>query len=181
MASIETKENFFLAFWRLFQQSSVADISVGKLTKCAGYNRSTFYEYFRDIYDLLDQFEQSVIQRFCRILNARSFTDGRFNGLESYLQGFLEAYMQYGEYFSVLLGDRGDPAFAGKLMGHIMDFWRARNVDTPALLEYACPAFLSILNTWQKADQKIPFERLMQVVLSAVGAAIEESKLQASV
>ncbi|MCD7750028.1 MAG: TetR/AcrR family transcriptional regulator [Oscillospiraceae bacterium] len=47
-----TRQRFLEAFWSLVREKPVAKISVSELTKRAGYNRSTFYEYFLDTDEL---------------------------------------------------------------------------------------------------------------------------------
>ncbi len=40
----------------------IEKISIRELTDTAGYNRTTFYNYFSDIYDVLDYIENSSIR-----------------------------------------------------------------------------------------------------------------------
>ncbi len=47
------RERLVEAFWQLLEGSSVADISVGAVTRAAGCNRGTFYYHFADIEELL--------------------------------------------------------------------------------------------------------------------------------
>ena len=51
----DTKKELIEAFWKLYAEKPVAKISVGSLCQLAGYNRTTFYNHFKDIYDLLEQ------------------------------------------------------------------------------------------------------------------------------
>ncbi len=174
--NMQTKKNFYKAFWELYKVNDISRISVVNVTKHAGYNRSTFYEYFIDIYDLLDQLEQVMIDEFCEILNERGFTDGKFNGMEIYVQGFVEAYQKYGDDLTVLLGKDGDPAFSGKIVDKMKDFWskwagnEAMNVEI--IIEFACPALLSIMSTWHDLGKSIPIEQLMNVILKMIRAVI---------
>lgn len=46
------RERLVEAFWQLLEESSVADISVGAVTRAAGCNRGTFYYHFADIEEL---------------------------------------------------------------------------------------------------------------------------------
>jgi AcrR family transcriptional regulator len=58
----QTRENLIQAFWGLYRQKKIEHITIKNITTRAGYNRSTFYEYFVDIYDLLNQFEDSLLE-----------------------------------------------------------------------------------------------------------------------
>lgn len=50
-----TKGNFTTALFKLCREKEFTRISVKDICSCAGYHRSTFYEYYSDIYDLRDQ------------------------------------------------------------------------------------------------------------------------------
>ena len=57
----KTKQDLIDAFWALYCQKRIDKITVKEITQKAGYNRSTFYEYFIDIYDVLEQIETAII------------------------------------------------------------------------------------------------------------------------
>ncbi|MCR5134651.1 MAG: hypothetical protein K6B12_03355 [Clostridiales bacterium] len=70
-----TKNDFRIAFWKLYERNPVEKISVSELCRVAGYNRTTFYVYYDNIYDLLHRCIEEMIrplethlgglQRFC--------------------------------------------------------------------------------------------------------------------
>ncbi|MEG0303245.1 TetR/AcrR family transcriptional regulator [Gordonibacter sp.] len=49
------EERLEKAFWSLVETLPLERITVGALAERAGCNRSTFYYYYRDVYDLLDR------------------------------------------------------------------------------------------------------------------------------
>ena len=52
---MSTKENIIEAFWKLYAEKPIEKITIQELMNKAGYHRSVFYVYFKDIYDLLEQ------------------------------------------------------------------------------------------------------------------------------
>lgn len=50
------------AFWQLYKEKSIKQITVTELMNKAGYHRSVFYQYFRDIYDLLKQEQDAFFE-----------------------------------------------------------------------------------------------------------------------
>lgn len=60
-ASLTTKETLRDAFWQLYQQKPVAQITVKEITALAGFNRSTFYQYYADVYAVLEEIEDLVL------------------------------------------------------------------------------------------------------------------------
>lgn len=61
-ASEATKQALQEAFWELYKNKSIEKISVREITERAGYNRGTFYLYYKDVYDILEQSEQLLIR-----------------------------------------------------------------------------------------------------------------------
>ena len=57
-----TKNDFRIAFWKLYQRNPVEKISVSELCRVAGYNRTTFYVYYDNIHDLLSRCIDEMIR-----------------------------------------------------------------------------------------------------------------------
>lgn len=65
---MSTKENIIEAFWKLYAEKPIEKITIQELMNKAGYHRSVFYVYFKDIYDLLEQEEKNLISTLEQIL-----------------------------------------------------------------------------------------------------------------
>lgn len=61
MKNNDTKSNFFIAFWDIYDKKRIEKISIRELCESAGYNRSTFYAHFEDIYGLLEEAIDEII------------------------------------------------------------------------------------------------------------------------
>ena len=57
----ETKQKIKRAFLSLYKEKRIEKISIKEITDKAGVNRGTFYAYYLDIYDLLEQIETEVM------------------------------------------------------------------------------------------------------------------------
>ena len=60
----QTRERLIEAFWSLYREKKIEQITIKQITDLAGYHRSTFYEYFVDIYDVLNQLEDDLLGYF---------------------------------------------------------------------------------------------------------------------
>ena len=148
----QTKQNLIDAFWTLYCEMRIEKITVKDITNRAGYNRGTFYEYFKDAYDVLEYIESSLIPTIHE-LPPISIGSG-MHGMP--MNTFFELYEKNNKYFSVLLGDNGDPAFASKLKNSIKpliikeltnesDFV---NKELDYILEYTLSAMIGIMSYW---------------------------------
>lgn len=57
----KTRQKFVEVFCELYSQKPIEKISVQEIANRSGYNRSTFYQYFTDIYELLDSVENDLL------------------------------------------------------------------------------------------------------------------------
>ena len=108
----QTKKNIVQAFWKLFSEKRIDQITVKEISDRAGYNRSTFYMYFRSVRDVLEQEEEILIAYI-----QENATEVLFPSL---IKGTKpEATQLYfytkSEYLKILLGENGDPRFPGRL------------------------------------------------------------------
>ena len=164
----QTKKNIIDAFWALYCEKRIEKITVRDITSKAGYNRGTFYEYFTDVYDVLEHIENSLIPTLNE-LPPISIPTGT---LGMPLNGFFELYEQNNKYYSVLLGDRGDPAFASKLKNSIKPtimqvFAYKPNVDQKELdyiLEYTLSAMIGIMSYWFRQSDALANDKLHELI-----------------
>ncbi len=64
MAREHTKVRIFFAFWELWKKYDISQISVTKTANICNIHRGTFYLYYKDIYDVLDELEEYLLQTF---------------------------------------------------------------------------------------------------------------------
>ncbi|MFL2028259.1 TetR/AcrR family transcriptional regulator [Loigolactobacillus zhaoyuanensis] len=78
----KTKQAFVTVFCDLYSQRPIEKISIQEITSRSGYNRSTFYQYFTDIYDLLDSVESNLLTEVrAELANKRDPTTGIHDAL----------------------------------------------------------------------------------------------------
>ena len=163
-----TKQNFVDAFWKLYCEKRIEKITVKDITSKAGYNRSTFYEYFSNPYDVLAYLEQSLIPTL-ETLPPIETHSGSF-GMP--MDMFMQLYEKNSVYYSVLLGERGDPAFAGKLKNAVKPLLiRELKPEMPEdrikleyILEYTLDAMIGIMSYWYQQREPVSKEVLFELV-----------------
>lgn len=103
------------AFWTLYQQKSTDQITVKEITDLAGYNRSTFYQYYKDVYDVMEQIQEIIfnsIEAFSRL----AITTGHEKSLLEIAQSFLDSQKDVQPYLVTLLIKENDPVFERRLI-----------------------------------------------------------------
>lgn len=161
----QTKKNLTDAFWELYCQQRIQQITVKKVTDRAGYNRGTFYVYFKDVYDVLEQIEESLLP---------DLTDYPPKTLLSRepVQLFAAMYERNGKYLSVLLSEKGDPDFVVRIKAILKPIFREKVVGnevpyTPEhdyILEFMLSAMIGVLTSWFKRNKDIPLMDLINLL-----------------
>lgn len=164
----QTKQNIIDAFWDLYCEKRIEKITVKEISHKAGYNRGTFYEYFTDVYDVLELIENSLIPSLHELppVTTPSGTIGMP------LDVFLNFWNLNAKYYSVLLGDKGDPAFVSKLKNSIkptiMNVFENHpniiKVELDYILEYTLSAMIGIMSYWFRKEDKISRDDLFNLI-----------------
>lgn len=164
----QTRQNLIDAFWSLYCEKRIEKITIKEITQKAGYNRGTFYEYFTDVYDVLEQIEEALIPAVHE-LPPISMPSGNM-GMP--LDMFMTLYEQNSKYYSVLLSENGDPAFAGKLKNSTKPvikrvFLEKHNIDPiefDFILEFVLSAMIGVMSYWFRQDKILPAEDLVSLM-----------------
>lgn len=174
-----TRKNLMDAFWKLYQIKSVENISIREITDIAGYNRGTFYLYFKDIYDVLDNIEKDVllvmdseIEKHRKILGSRE-TEPDISEITS---AAIEICKACDFRPLILLSDRGDPRFeetVKKKMHETLFENIDRSVDADdCTKEYIVHFFISgvigVLKKWYNDGMVIPVEEHLAAVCNVL-------------
>ena len=107
----QTRKNLIEAFWSIYTTKRIDKITVKEITNKAGYNRGTFYEYFQDVYEVLEVIENLSLPTLDEL---PPLVDVKSNS-PAFINSFMALYQEKYKYYNHLLGDNGDPAFQRKL------------------------------------------------------------------
>lgn len=167
-AAANTRQNLIDAFWCLYCQKRIEKITIREITAKAGYNRGTFYEYFNDVYQLLEELENSLIPCIDKL---PQFTSAQTGTIGLPMGALFDYYEENSQYYSVLLGENGDPGFAAKLKKSIKPMLREVmpkelqcKLETDYALEYILSAMVGIMSYWYQNDRNIAKEKLIKLI-----------------
>lgn len=173
----QTRENLINAFWELYQEKKIEKITIKQLTERAGYNRSTFYEYFVDVYDVLDQLENSLLEYICATA-VKNIEKGLNADFTDFAEEVAKLYETKGQYFSVLLSENGDPHFVTKwkkvMRPALYQVFQVSSSDVYVeyIIEFTLSAMIAVIALWFKNNQCNPSEELFQVIYSMLTKGI---------
>lgn len=171
----QTRANLRQAFWELYAEKPVEKISVREITDRAGYNRATFYLYYHDVYELLEEIEGTVLGNIERLVNECLLKGDKLD-FSQHMGLILRLAQRSRDYTRVLLGPHGDPAFSRRLkeiISPLVDrfFLPAAELDEQArrvVREFYLSGILATIRTWTAEENPMPIEQLIQLVVRIV-------------
>lgn len=153
----QTRKNIISAFCDLYEQKPIEQISVKEVITAAGYNRSTFYEYFDDIYALLAYIENDVI----------NYIKANYDNSRHDQNDILQLMTAKENYLKVLFGPYGCIHFQDRLKKEFMSNIEIQESESrfqPYLSEFHITVSLSIYRLWLKRNKDISMGELSKLI-----------------
>lgn len=110
----QTKELIQTTFLELMERKNYMAITVRELVEACDINRATFYYHYADIYDLLEQIEQGLIEEVVRELKKISI-ETYVEGQHPFITEIYKSFYKHHKVYQILLGKNGDIGFLWRL------------------------------------------------------------------
>lgn len=162
-----TRQALIESFWQLYAVRKIEKITVKDIVAGAGFYRSTFYEYFKDVYDVLETVEQRMLDEFTQA-STRTLAAQR---MDEALENMLAFYQKNGERITLLLGSNGDPKFYEKAEATIKEHLLARlhlPVEDPKVdlsFQLFASSMITMLNYWQAHQDTMSLREVFETGL----------------
>lgn len=172
-ATEQTRANLRQAFWELYARKPLERISVREITDRAGYNRATFYLHYHDVYELLNEIEDTVLGSVARLVEERLVTEPTpdFSAHMGIILGMAKGFRPYME---VLLDEGGDPSFVRRLKQAIWPLVErfvmppadeAGGAERDVMREYFLSGLVAAVREGICRDDPMPVDRLIDVIV----------------
>lgn len=163
-----TKKLLVQALTALLEEKQASEITVRELTDLADMNRGTFYLYYKDIYDMLEQLEDSLFSTLNGImdLHEKEAADLQTRPLLLDLFQFVE---ENRELFRILLSPHGDMNFLHRLFEFLRERFLQAFPSLPAEqgeaefdyhYSYLVFGTAGLIRAWVLRDCKEPAARM---------------------
>ena len=162
-----TRRTFIETFCELYKTKPVEKITVSELARKAGYNRATFYEYFLDVYDLLEQIEEELIDHIGGKIT-KTISNGNFANIFMEVYGDMQKNPE--QYSMILLMGEHPSKFSDKLkkaiLPVIISAFQISTDDIKAVyaLDFYLSGIISVMGSWQKNSQELSAGELGSLV-----------------
>lgn len=168
----ETKNAIIDAFLELYKVEPLEKITINAITKMAQVNRGTFYYYYQDIYELLEELEESYLENVEKALSL--LVSGVFdNNLLDKLNAILQFYDKYKELLLLFIVQKPNKkvieatkkiaiSYALNLIGESS---QNLTVEQECIITYIAHAQFGIIIYWLENGHKLSLDQLAQIML----------------
>lgn len=163
--SLLTRNNIIVSFWSLMDEKNINQITIKEITERAGIYRSTFYLHYTDIYQLLDQEENKLINQWEEVMYDFSIEDG----VEALIPLLADFYESHSDRMFLLLEKHGDRNYEKKMKATIYKRMKeVLNIDTDStfdfVFEFYITAIISTMSKWYMEKNKTSLEQIIIMV-----------------
>ena len=174
---VKTKAAMRQAITELLNEKPLREIRVKELSERIHINRGTFYQYYRDLYDMRDHLEEELYDEFRQTIDARE-APKTAEDIKIRLVDIFTLLRQNADLTLALLGPNGDPKFVQSIqemlrLRCINDLIRfdprvADNNTTEKIFDYGYAFVVSgcmgMLRKWLSEDPDKTPEEMVEVI-----------------
>ncbi|MCC8128239.1 MAG: TetR/AcrR family transcriptional regulator [Clostridiales bacterium] len=160
-----TRESFVSAFFELAQVKEIHQITIREITKLAGYNRTTFYRYFEDIYALIEYAEDDFFQTTRRIMRERNGGNGVHD--RQFFETFIRCFQDNPDRVAVLMSEQNRFHFIRRMRENVIDHIGRSITDTPkkkAVTDMFFYGIFSAIAIHMQSREALPDEDLLEII-----------------
>lgn len=162
-----TKQTFIQVFCEFYMERPIEKITVKEISARAGYSRTTFYNYFKDPYDLLEYVENEFISHMQKemvnnIRNDRTLGD--------FIVLFMDMIRSQELYSRILLNNPNNLQFANRMKNRLLPTVleafgiSADNRKAQYLFEFYIPGMVAVVSRWMHNRDELTVEELAGIV-----------------
>lgn len=173
----KTRQRFIDSFWQALKKNGLNKITVSLITKEAGYNRGTFYEYFKDIPDLLEQIEDGLMDDLSNRMTD-IFDRGLPFNLQTFSQECASILLEFDDKLFYLLSEHGDPSFSyrfkNKFINEITNHFDFGEKDCYKnyIIAYCYSALTGLRLYWYENGKKLSFEEVVKITQGLIATGL---------
>lgn len=165
----KTKSNLLRCLTELMSKKKINDITVKELTDLADVNRSTFYLYYKDIFDMVDQVETQIIDDFNEVFEKLAKEGSNYTNLLSFYTYIFEYVKSNTQLCKILFGPNGDSSFIEKFKNAINKVRPPFSESIPQTRAHYLRPFIiggciSIIQQWLHDDMNLSPEEMAAII-----------------
>lgn len=179
----KTKRILLQSLTKLMMEKSINKITVTELTELADVNRSTFYLYYKDIYDMVDKMETEIIEEFQIAIKKLYLPESDNDQVLSFFIFVFEFVQKNSDFCKVLLGQEGEYTFLNKFKKAIAEsqppiILNLNGFESRYFMPFAISGCIGAIQQWLEEDMKIPPKEIAVLLIALISEGINSVNIK---
>lgn len=160
-----TRESFVNAFFQIAKTKSINRITIREIAALAGYNRTTFYRYFEDVYALVEYAEDAFLESVRKALETQgtpeSISEGKF------FEVIINCFHESKDRVDILMSEQNRSHFLRRIEENITDHLYREQNDAPKkriIMDIYFYGIFHAISTNLKSKDALSDEDLLDVI-----------------
>ena len=161
---LKTKRAIYNAFVELLSEKEINHITITDISKKADINRKTFYNYYSNTYEVMEEIENLTADTFIKRLDAIEFTN-MTDFLTEIFSQFTEIINSDLDFFSHLFKTNNRSILIVKIVE------KEQELDIQKfniVADFYIPGILSVYMNWFINNHNIPIEELSHILTDLI-------------
>jgi len=182
---IKTKKAIRDATLFLLSKKNIEDISITELANTAQINRKTFYNYYQNIYQVIDEIENETVEKFVSAIKATDWYNGNELDFRKVFFCVTESVRDNMEFFRYLLNIsktsliivKVETTLKEKAKNYFKQYIDINDDIMTLAMDYVVSGMFSVFRRWLQSGQKMSISEVTENVgrmsLGCVNAMLE--------
>ena len=187
---IKTKKAIREATLLLLAKKNIDDISITELALTAQINRKTFYNYYQNVYQVIDEIENETVEKFASAIKSIDWFNGDELDFHKVFFCVTQSVRDHMEFFRYLLNISKTSVVIVKVETTLKErakkyFKKYLDIDDDLLalaLDYVVSGMFSVFRRWLQSGQKMSIDEVTEAVgrmsLGSINAILEAHHLE---
>lgn len=179
---IKTKHAIFKAFVELLNEKDVNQITITDIAKKANINRKTFYNYYSDAYEVMEEIENLTVEAFINNMGTVKFTNMADFLTEIFIK-FTETVNKDLEFFNLLFKTNNRSFLIVKIVDILKKYVQQRIEETETLdqkrfkvaVDLCVPGIISVYMNWFTNSYDYSIEELSSLLTDFILNGIQKN------
>lgn len=179
---IKTKHAIYKAFVELLNEKDINQITITDVAKRANINRKTFYNYYSDINDVMEEIENLVVSAFIKNIGTVEFTNMADFLTEIFIK-FTETVNHDLEFYGLLFKTNNRSFLIVKIVDILKKYVQQRIEETEILdqkrfkvaVDLCIPGIISVYMNWFTNSYDYSIEELSSLLTDFILNGIQKN------
>jgi AcrR family transcriptional regulator len=183
----KTRKAIKTSLIKLMIEKDISNITITEIAEEADINRKTFYAHYRDLYDILDEIENDLIEKLFRILDNADILKSMYNPYPLFKELTSEINKDF-EFYKLLVQSKNYNSLLNKIQGVFKERFLELSNGTiktdkeilSFIIDFISSGITSVYKEWFSSDRNVSLEQLTKSLSILIGNGLNsliESKV----